>query len=96
MSQKYHVTGNIKQQWVLCMFQRHFGAEIILSADETSVKFHETTDMVLVLTEAKNIGTSLKTKNKAGCTVNATFNMISNRALSSFLLFAGNFGERLT
>ena len=72
---------------------RDLGAEIILSADETFVKFHETTDMVLAPTGSKNVGTALKTREKSGCTVMVTLDMIGNRALPPFLIFSGKFGK---
>ena len=67
--------------------------EIILSADETFCKFHETNNMVLVPIGSKNVGTALRYNEKDGCTVMVTLDMISNRVLPPFLIFAGKFGK---
>ena len=69
------------------------GVDIVLSSDETFVKFHESTDMFLVPKGTKKVGSALKFNEKEGCTVMVTLDMIGNCVLPPFIIFSGQFGK---
>jgi hypothetical protein len=70
--------------------------EVLLSADETFVKFHERRDEVLAPVGAKSVGSSVKVDNeKAGCTFMVTMEMISGQLLPPFVVHKGTFGGTL-
>ena len=67
--------------------------DIVLSADETFVKFHEYSDLSLVPKGTKKVASALKFNEKEGCIVMVTLDMIDNRVLPPFIVFAGSFGK---
>ena len=77
---------------VRTMFREH-EVDVVLSSDETFVKFHESTDMVLVPKGTKKVGSALKYNEKDGCTVMVTLDMLGNRVLPPLIVFSGGFGK---
>jgi hypothetical protein len=70
--------------------------DIIISSDETFLKFHETTSKVLAPVGAKRIGKAYKIKNdKMGCTVMVSMEMYGSCLLPPFIIFTGVFGKTL-
>ena len=69
--------------------------DVLISSDETFMKFHESGSMVLAPVGAKRIGSALKIKEKEGCTVMVSIEMFSSRLLPPFVIFKGVFGATL-
>ena len=69
--------------------------DIVLSADETFLRFHECTKIVLAPTGVKRVGVALFVNEKNGCSVIITLDMFANIALPPFILFTGFFGACL-
>ena len=74
---------------------KEFNPDHIVSADETFVKFHETSDKVLSPIGAKRVGAAVKVDEKAGCTLMVTMDMYGSLLLPPFVIFNGVFAKRL-
>ena len=68
---------------------------VVISADETFLRFHEASSKVLAPEGTKRVGTALKYKEKEGCTVMVSMEMISSQLLPPFVIFKGKFGKTL-
>ena len=68
---------------------------VVIAADETFLRFHESSSTVLVPKGAKRVGTAIKCNEKEGCTVMVSMEMISSQLLPPFVIFKGKFGMTL-
>ena len=83
----------IKHRWYLScakLFEEE-DVDVILSADETFLRFHECTKKVLTPIGVKRVGVALSVNEKNGCSVMITLDMFSNIALPLFIIFTGVF-----
>jgi len=69
--------------------------DVVLAADETFIRFHETRGFVIGPTGEKRIGTAAQIDDKAGCTVLPTMDMTASRLLAPMVIFTGVFGATL-
>ena len=69
--------------------------DVVLSADETFLRFHECTNKVLAPIGVKRVGVVLSVNEKNGCSVMITLDMHLNKALPPFIIFTGVFGALL-
>ena len=69
--------------------------DVVLSADETFLRFHECTNKVLAPIGVKRVGVALSVNEKNGCSVMITLDMHLNKALPPFIIFTGVFGALL-
>jgi len=66
---------------------------VVIAADETFLRFHESSSEVLAPRGAKRVGTSLKCNEKEGCTLMVSMEMISSQLLPPFVIFKANLGR---
>ena len=66
--------------------------DIVLSADETFLKFHERSGTLLVPSGSKRVGSSATYDDKDGCTLMVTMDMISSQLLNPLIIFSGELG----
>jgi DDE superfamily endonuclease len=69
--------------------------DVVLAADETFVKFSESSSKVIVKKGAKRVGCAINMDLKDGCTVIPTMNMLGSRLLEPVVVFKGGFGKTL-
>ena len=69
--------------------------DVVLSADETFLRFHECTKKVLAPIGVKRIGVALSVNEKNGRSIMITLDMFANIALPPFIIFTGIFGAYL-
>jgi len=69
--------------------------DVVLAADETFIRFHETRGFVIGPKGEKRIGTAAQIDDKAGCTVLPTMDMTTSRLLAPMVIFTGVFGATL-
>jgi hypothetical protein len=71
------------------------GADVILAANETFLKFHERDIRFLVPRGVKRVGSASKMDEKDGCTLMVTMDMATSQLTHPFIIFKGVFGARL-
>jgi len=64
----------------------------VIAADETFLRFHESSSKVLAPKGAKRVGMALKCNEKEGCTLMVSMEMISSQLLPPFVIFKKKFG----
>ena len=69
--------------------------DVVLAADETFIRFHESFDTVLAPIGEKRIGSTARIDNKMGCTVLPTMDMSASCLLPPMIIFTGVFGGHL-
>ena len=69
--------------------------DVVLSADETFLRFYECTKQVLAPKGVKRVGVALFVNEKYGCLVMITLDMSENIALSPFIIFTSVFSAIL-
>ena len=69
--------------------------DVVLSADETFLRFYECTKQVLAPKGVKRVGVALSVNEKNDCSVMITLDMHLNKALPPFIIFTGVFGALL-
>ena len=69
--------------------------DVVLAADETFIRFHESYDTVLAPIGEKRIGSTARIDNKMGCTVLPTMDMSASCLLPPMIIFTGVFGGYL-
>ena len=74
---------------------RNAGVSVVLSSDETFIKFHESSDTCVAPVGVKRVGYSAKEKNKSGVTLLPTLDMTASRLLPPLIIFKAKFGSRL-
>ena len=74
---------------------RNAGVSVVLSADETFIKFHESSHSCVAPVGVKRVGYSAKEKNKSGVTLLPTLDMTASRLLPPLIIFKAKFGSRL-
>ena len=77
---------------VVCVHYLKKVADVVLSADDTFLRFHECTKKVLALIGVKRVGVVLSVNEKNGCSVMIILDMLTNKALPPFIIFTGVFG----
>ena len=68
---------------------------VVISADETFLRFHESSSQLLAPKGAKRVGTAIKCNEKEGCTLMVSMEMMSSHVLPPFVIFKGEFGKTL-
>ena len=68
--------------------------DIVLSEDERCLRFHETTNIVLVPKGVKRVTIVLSVSEKDGCSVMIALDMFSKIALPPFIIFKGVFSKK--
>ena len=68
---------------------------MVLSSDETFIRFHESCDSCVAPVGVKRVGYSAKEKNKSGVTLLPTLDMTASRLLPPLIIFKAKFGARL-
>ena len=74
---------------------RDADVDVVLAADETFIRFHETSGIVIAPQGEKRIGAAAQIDDKAGCTVLPTLDMTASRLLAPMVIFNGVFGATL-
>ena len=69
--------------------------DVIISADETFLKFHEQSFPVLAPRGTKRIGRAVKIDEKVGCTVMVSMDMYGSFLPRPFIIFTGGLGANL-
>lgn len=82
-------TSKIRQQF------RKVGVSVVLSADETFIRFNESSDHCIAPKGIKRVGFCAKENEKGGVTLLPTLDMTSSRLLPPLIIFKAKFGARL-
>ena len=69
--------------------------DVVLSADETFLRFHECTKKILAPIGIKYVGVAPSVNEKNGCSVMITLDMFANIVLPLFIIFTAVFGALL-
>ena len=103
-AQKLTVSQSIQKNWKdlaiegAARVRKRFEEEnvsVVIAADETFLRFHESLSTVLAPEGAKRVGTAIKCNKKEGCTLMVSMEMISSQLLPPFAIFKGKFGKTL-
>jgi len=70
-------------------------ALVVICADETFLRFHESSSTVVAPKGAEWVGASIKFNEKEGYTLMVSMEMISLQMLPLFVIFKGQFGKAL-
>ena len=73
--------------------EKNVGA--VMAADETFIRFHKHNTRILVPSGEKRVGTAAKFKEKEGCTLMVTMDVLSSSLLRPFIIFTGKFCRQL-
>ena len=68
---------------------------VVLSADETFIRFNESCNHCIAPKGIKRVGFSAKENDKAGVTLLPTLDMMASRLLPPLIIFKAKFGARL-
>ena len=74
---------------------RSVGVSVVLSADETFIRFNESCNHCIAPKGIKRVGLCAKENDKAGVTLLPTLDMIASRLLPPLIIFKAKFGARL-
>jgi hypothetical protein len=69
--------------------------DVVLAADETFIRFHESRGLLIAPSGEKRVGTAAQIDDKAGCTVLPTMDMTASQLLTPMVIFTGVFGATL-
>ena len=69
--------------------------DVVVAADETFVRFHESKNTVIAPLGEKRVGSTANIDEKSGCTVLPSMDMTASRLLPPLLIFTGVFGAKL-
>ena len=101
-SRKSSVCQKLPQNWKFIAAEgasrirkalRDAKVDVVLSSDETFVKFNDVSSLVLVPKGTKKVSSTLKSNEKDGCTVMVTLDMIGNRVFPPVIVLSGKFGK---
>ena len=81
----YHVRKSFKEEEI----------DVVLSADETFLRFRETTKKIWAPKGVKDVGVAILVNEMNGCSVVITLDMFANIELPPFIIFTGTFGAIL-